>query len=204
MAIYFHEGDLPKNAAFGNEIAVDTETLGLNPHRDRLCLVQISAGDGNAHLVRLKRGKYDAPRLKKVLAAPKRLKIYHFARFDLAVLKKYLKINASPVYCTKIASRLSRTSSDRHGLKDLCRDLLNVEISKQQQCSDWGAETYGQAQLEYAASDVLYLHRLKAKLDRLLKREGREHLAAAAFAFLPARAEMDLLGWEATDIFSHI
>jgi len=204
MAIYFHEGDLPKTASFGKDVAVDTETLGLNPHRDRLCLVQLSAGDGNAHLVRFKRGKYEAPRLKKVLSDPKRLKIFHFARFDLAVLKQYLKIDAGPVYCTKVASRLARTSTDRHGLKDLCRELLNVEISKQQQCSDWGAETYDHAQLEYAASDVLYLHRLKAKLDRLLKREGREPLAAAAFAFLPARAEMDLLGWEATDIFTHI
>lgn len=204
MAIYFHEDDLPRSASFGKAIAVDTETLGLNPHRDRLCLVQISDGDGDAHLVRLKRGKYDAPHLKKVLADTKRLKIYHFARFDLAVLKQYLKIDAAPVYCTKIASRLARTSSDRHGLKDLCRELLNVEISKQQQCSDWGADVYGQAQLEYAASDVLYLHKLKAKLDRLLKREGREHLADAAFAFLPARAEMDLHGWELTDIFSHV
>lgn len=203
MAIFLHEGDLPKTVKFGDAIAVDTETLGLNPHRDRLCLVQISNGDGDAHLVRLPKGEYNAPRLKKVLADPKRLKIFHFARFDLAVLKQYLGIDAAPVYCTKVASKLSRTSTDRHGLKDLCRELLGVEISKQQQCSDWGAETYEQAQLEYAASDVLHLHKLKQKLDRLLKREGRTALAEACFAFLPARAEMDLLGWEDCDIFSH-
>ena len=203
MAIYFHEGDLPKDVAFGNLVAVDTETMGLNPHRDRLCLVQLSAGDGNAHLVRLKKGAYQAPNLKKVLADPKITKIFHFARFDLAVIQKYLKLEAVPVYCTKIASKLSRTSTDRHGLKDLCRELLGVEISKQKQCSDWGAATYDQAQLDYAASDVLYLHQLKEKLDQLLKREGRTHLAEASFRFLPARAEMDLLGWDATDIFSH-
>lgn len=203
MAIYLHDGDLPKAVKLGKAIAVDTETMGLNPHRDRLCLVQLSAGDGDAHLVRLPKGKYKASNLKKILGDEKILKIFHFARFDLAVLKKYLDINATPVYCTKIASKLARTSSDRHGLKDLCRDLLGVEISKQQQCSDWGAETYDQAQLEYAASDVLYLHRLKEKLDKLLKREGRTHLAQASFDFLPAQAEMDLLGWEGTDIFNH-
>ena len=203
MAIFFHEGDLPKGVKFGKMVAVDTETMGLNPHRDRLCLVQLSSGDGDAHLVRLKKGDYKAPNLKKVLSDPKITKIFHFARFDLAVIQKYLGLTATPVYCTKIASKLSRTSIDRHGLKDLCRDLLGVEISKTKQCSDWGAETYDQAQLEYAASDVLYLHQLKEKLDRLLKREGRSHLAEASFAFLPARAEMDLLGWESTDIFSH-
>ena len=203
MAIYFHEGDLPGDVKFGNLVAVDTETMGLNPHRDRLCLVQLSAGDGDAHLVRLKKDAYEAPNLKKILSNTKTTKIFHFARFDLAVLQKYLEIRATPVFCTKIASKLSRTSIDRHGLKDLCRDLLGVEISKTKQCSDWGAETYDQAQLEYAASDVLYLHQLKQKLDRLLKREGREKLAEAAFEFLPARAEMDLLGWESTDIFSH-
>jgi len=203
MAIYFHEGDLPKSVKLGKVVAVDTETMGLNPHRDRLCLVQISAGDGDAHLVRLKKDQYKAPNLKKILGDPKVLKIFHFARFDLAVIQKYLGVMAKPVYCTKIASKLSRTSIDRHGLKDLCRDLLSVEISKTKQCSDWGTETYDQAQLEYAASDVLYLHQLKTKLDKLLKREGRTHLAQAAFDFLPARAEMDLLGWEATDIFFH-
>ncbi len=203
MAIYFHEGDLPKGVKFGKLVAVDTETMGLNPHRDRLCLVQLSAGDGNAHLVRLKKNAYKAPNLKKVLGNPKITKIFHFARFDLAVIQKYLGVMATPVYCTKIASKLSRTSIDRHGLKDLCRDLLGVEISKTKQCSDWGAETYDQAQLEYAASDVLYLHQLKEKLDRLLKREDRGHLAEASFVFLPARSEMDLLGWESTDIFSH-
>lgn len=203
MAIYFHEGDLPKGVKFGKMVAVDTETMGLNPHRDRLCLVQLSAGDGDAHLVRLKKNAYKAPNLKKVLGNPKITKIFHFARFDLAVIQKYLGIMATPVYCTKIASKLSRTSIDRHGLKDLCRDLLGVEISKTKQCSDWGAETYDQAQLEYAASDVLYLHQLKQKLDLLLKREDRSHLAEASFAFLPARSEMDLLGWENTDIFSH-
>ncbi|TDI61541.1 MAG: ribonuclease D [Alphaproteobacteria bacterium] len=203
MAIYFHEGDLPKGVKFGKLVAVDTETMGLNPHRDRLCLVQLSAGDGDAHLVRLKKNAYKAPNLKKVLGNPKITKIFHFARFDLAVIQKYLEVMATPVYCTKIASKLSRTSIDRHGLKDLCRDLLGVEISKTKQCSDWGAETYDQAQLEYAASDVLYLHQLKEKLDLLLKREDRGHLAEASFAFLPARSEMDLLGWENTDIFSH-
>ncbi len=203
MAIYFHEGDLPKGVKFGKLVAVDTETMGLNPHRDRLCLVQLSAGDGDAHLVRLKKNAYKAPNLKKVLGNPKITKIFHFARFDLAVIQKYLGVMATPVYCTKIASKLSRTSIDRHGLKDLCRDLLGVEISKTKQCSDWGAETYDQAQLEYAASDVLYLHQLKEKLDKLLKREGLAHLAQASFEFLPARAGMDLLGWEDTDIFSH-
>ncbi|MCH7630290.1 MAG: ribonuclease D [Proteobacteria bacterium] len=203
MAINFHEGDLPESVKLGKVIAVDTETMGLKPHRDRLCLVQLSAGDGDAHLVRLKKDAYQAPNLKKILGDPGILKIFHFARFDLAVIQKYLSVKATPVYCTKLASKLSRTSVDRHGLKDLCRDLLEVEISKTKQCSDWGAEIYDQAQLEYAASDVLYLHQLKAKLDKLLKREGRTHLAEAAFMFLPARAEMDLLGWEATDIFSH-
>ncbi|MEE8294109.1 MAG: ribonuclease H-like domain-containing protein [Sphingomonadales bacterium] len=203
MAIYFHEGDLPKGIKLGKMIAVDTETMGLNPHRDRLCLVQLSAGDGDAHLVRFKKGEYDAPNLKKILNDQKITKLYHFARFDLAVLKKYLGVNASPVFCTKIASKLSRTSTDRHGLKDLCRTLIGVEISKQQQCSDWGAETYEQAQLEYAASDVLYLHQLKTKLDQLLKREARTELANAAFEFLPFRAEMDLIGWAETDIFNH-
>ena len=203
MAIYFHEGDLPKGIDFGDSVAVDTETMGLNPHRDRLCLVQLSAGDGDAHLVRFKKGAYKAPNLVKILGNPDILKLYHFARFDLAVLYKYLGVMAGPVYCTKLASKLSRTSTDRHGLKDLCRELIGVEISKQQQCSDWGAETYEQAQLEYAASDVFYLHQLKEKLDRLLKREGRTHLAQAAFDFLLARAEMDLIGWSETDIFNH-
>jgi len=203
MAIYFHESDLPKGLDFGDSVAIDTETMGLNPHRDRLCLVQLSAGDGDAHLVRFNKGEYKAPNLVRVLANPKILKLYHFARFDLAVMYKYLGVMAGPVYCTKMASKLSRTSTDRHGLKDLCRDLLGVEISKQQQCSDWGAETYEQAQLEYAASDVLYLHDLKKKLDKLLKRENRTHLAQAIFDFLPARAEMDLIGWSETDILSH-
>lgn len=203
MAIFLHEGDLPKNLKLGKVIAVDTETMGLNPHRDRLCLVQISSGDGDAHLVRLKKGQYQAPNLKKLLGDKKVLKIFHFGRFDLAVIMKYLGVVAAPAYCTKIASKLSRTSTDRHGLKDICRELLEVEISKQKQCSDWGAETYDQAQLEYAASDVLYLHQLKAKLDKLLKREGRTHLAQACFDFLPYRAELDLIGWDETDIFSH-
>ena len=202
-SIEVHKNDLPAGLDLGDIVAVDTETRGLKLERDRLCLVQLSAGDGDAHLVHLKKGAYQAPNLKKILGDPKALKIFHFARFDLAVIQKYLGIMAAPVYCTKFASKLSRTSVDRHGLKDLCRDLLEVEISKTKQCSDWGAEIYDQAQLEYAASDVLYLHQLKAKLDKLLKREGRMHLAEAAFAFLPARAEMDLLGWEATDIFSH-
>ena len=187
-------------------VAVDTETLGLNLVRDRLCLVQLSAGDGTAHLVQWPAGPdttYDAPNLRALLADPARLKLFHFARFDLAVLRRDLGVVAAPVYCTKIASRLVRTFTDRHGLKDLCRDLLGVEISKQQQTSDWGAAKLSDQQLEYAASDVAYLHDLKRRLDALLERQGRTDLAAKCFDFLPTRAELDLAGWAEEDIFAH-
>lgn len=203
MSIFLHEGDLPDGFAVKGSVAVDTETMGLNPLRDRLCLVQLSAGDGEAHLVRFSAGAYAAPNLKAILADPELIKLFHFARFDLAVLKHYLDVWVEPVYCTKIASMLARTFTDRHGLKDLCRELLDVEISKQQQSSDWGAEKISEAQKEYAASDVLYLHRLKAALDDMLAREGRAHLAEAAFGFLKTRAELDLLGWGEKDIFAH-
>ncbi len=203
MTIYLHQGDLPEGLKFGSSVAVDTETMGLNPLRDRLCLAQLSAGDGDAHLVQLKKADYAAPNLKALLADPKVTKIFHFARFDLAVLKQYLDVWAQPVYCTKIASKLVRTFTDRHGLKDLCRELLDIDISKQQQCSDWGSAEITDAQKEYAASDVLHLHRLKDGLDAMLEREGRVRLAEAAFGFLASRAELDLLGWSEKDIFAH-
>ena len=200
---HLHHGDLPAGLSFGGSVAIDTETMGLDPQRDRLCLVQLSAGDGECHLVQFSDGDYKAPRLKALLADPKVLKIFHFARFDLAMLKRHLGVDAKPVYCTKVASKLVRTFTDRHGLKDLTRELLNVEISKQQQSSDWGAETLSEAQLAYAASDVLHLHALREKLDAMLKREGRDGLARAAFAYLPDRVRLDLAGFEAMDVFSH-
>jgi ribonuclease D len=203
MKTHLHRGDLPSGLSFGSAVAVDTETMGLDPLRDRLCLVQLSAGDGTAHLVQFEQGKYDAPRLKALLADPKVLKLFHFARFDLAMLKRYLGINATPVYCTKVASKLARTFTDRHGLKDLCREILGVELSKQQQTSDWGAAKLSEEQLRYAASDVEYLHALKAKLDEMLAREGRTELAKASFAFLPLRAELDLAGFPGPDLFEH-
>jgi ribonuclease D len=203
MTLYFHEGDLPAGVLTTGAVAIDTETLGLNPHRDRLCLAQLSAGDGSAHLVRFMPGAYDAPNLKALLTNPEQLKLFHFARFDIAVLKHYLGVTTGPVYCTKIASKLVRTYTDRHGLKDLLKDLLGVEISKQQQSSDWGAADISQAQRDYAASDVLHLHRLKVALDERLKREGRTAIAQSCFDFLPARAELDLLGWPEVDIFAH-
>ncbi len=177
--------------------------MGLDPARDRLCLAQLSSGDGSAHLVQLAKGQYDAPNLKRLLADPAVTKLFHYARFDIAVLRAYLGIVCTPVYCTKIASKLVRTYTDRHGLKDLCRELLGEDISKQQQSSDWGADTLRPEQLQYAAGDVLYLHALKAKLDMMLEREGRTGLAAACFAFLPTRVELDLAGWEDQDIFAH-
>lgn len=201
--IHLHKGDLPKGLKFPNGVAVDSETLGLNPHRDRLCLVQLSAGDGNAHLVQFAAGKYAAPNLKALLSDPKTLKIFHFARFDVAVMEQYLGVETAPLYCTKIASKLARTYTDRHGLKDLVGELLGIELSKQQQSSDWGAETLSESQLAYAAADVLHLHELKARLDVMLEREGRTGLAQAAFRFLNARARLDLAGFEDTDIFSH-
>jgi ribonuclease D len=205
MAVHFHEEDLPAGVLGDGPVAVDTETMGLHSHRDRLCLVQISDGRGDEHLVRFGPGSaYDAPSLKAVLADPGRLKLYHFARFDLAAIELYLKVTAAPVYCTKTASRLVRTYTDRHGLKDLVRELLGQEISKQQQSSDWGGPVLSDAQKDYAASDVRYLHGLKAELDRRLAREGRASLAQACFDFLPHRARLDLAGWPEVDIFAHV
>jgi ribonuclease D len=201
--IRLHKGDLPTDLKFPSGVAIDTETLGLNPHRDRLCLVQLSAGDGIAHLVQFDGENYSAPRLKALLKDPKITKIFHFARFDVAVLEKYLGVDTAPVYCTKIASKLVRTYTDRHGLKDLCAELLGVELSKQQQSSDWGAAELSQNQLTYAASDVLHLHKLKARLDEMLQREGRKDFADAAFAFLSTQAKLDLAGFGEIDIFAH-
>jgi ribonuclease D len=203
MTNRLHRGDLSEGARFGSVVAVDTEAMGLNPHRDRLCLVQLSAGDGDAHLVQFAPGAYEAPRLKCLLSDPGVLKLFHFARFDLAMIYQYLGIMALPVYCTKIASRLARTFTDRHGLRDLCKDLVNVDLSKQQQSSDWGADTLTEEQLRYAASDVLHLHALRNRLDAILAREGREGLAEACFEFLPHRVRLDLGGWSEQDIFAH-
>jgi len=203
MSHKLHRGDLPEGIDFGAAVAVDTEAMGLNPHRDRLCVVQLSAGDGGAHLVQLAPGRYEAPRLKALMADPTVTKIFHFARFDLAMIYHYLGVMAGPVYCTKIASRLARTFTDRHGLRDLCKDVLAVELSKQQQSSDWGAATLTDQQLQYAATDVLHLHALRARLDAMLAREGRTELARAAFDFLPARVLLDLEGWPEQDIFAH-
>ncbi|HYM31255.1 MAG TPA: ribonuclease H-like domain-containing protein [Candidatus Cybelea sp.] len=203
MAIHLHKGDLPQGIDFGDTVAIDTETMGLNPHRDRLCLVQLSAGDGNCHLVQFPDANYAAPNLKRLLADPRVTKLFHFARFDLAMLRQHLDAVCAPVYCTKIASRLTRTFTDRHSLKDLAKDLLGIELSKQQQSSDWGAATLTDAQLEYAAADVLHLHRIAEKLDAMLARDGRRELAAACFDFLPTRAALDLAGWAETDIFAH-
>jgi ribonuclease D len=201
--IKLHKGDLPAGLSFGSSVAVDTETLGLNPNRDRLCLVQLSSGDGSAHLLQFEAGSYDAPRLKALLSDPKVLKIFHYARFDVAVLSKFLGVETAPIYCTKIVSKLVRTYTDRHGLKDLAAELLGLELSKQQQSSDWGAAELTQQQLAYAASDVLHLHAIKAKLDLMLEREGRRDFAEAAFRFLPFRARLDLAGYGEDDIFSH-
>jgi ribonuclease D len=203
MAIHLHHNDLPDGLNLGPRVAIDSETMGLNPHRDRLCLVQLSAGDGEVHLVKFGLGPYQAPNLVRLLADPAVTKIFHFGRFDIAVLRHALGVTTSPVYCTKIASKLVRTFTDRHGLKDLCRDLIGVELSKQEQSSDWGAPTLTEAQMKYAASDVLYLHQLVDRLDVMLAREGRTELAAACFKFLPARAELDLAGWPEADIFAH-
>ena len=201
--ISLHKNDLPAGVSFPNGVAVDSETLGLNPHRDRLCVLQLSAGDGTAHLVQFDGRNYEAPRLKDLLTDPKTVKIFHFARFDVAVLQQYLGVMTTPIYCTKIASKLARTYTDRHGLKDLVGELCGVELSKQQQSSDWAAEKLSDAQKAYAASDVLYLHAVKARLDAMLARDGRTDLAAACFGFLPERARLDLAGFEDMDIFSH-
>ncbi len=204
MAVHFHEEDLPQGVLAPGAVAVDTETMGLVTARDRLCLVQISDGGGDEHLVRFANGSaYDAPNLKAVLADPERVKIYHFARFDLAAIEHYLKVTAAPVFCTKIASKLVRTYTDRHGLKNLVSEMLGHDISKQQQSSDWGAGVLSEAQRDYAAADVRYLHRLRAEFIARLEREGRTALAEACFRFLPARARLDLAGWGEADIFSH-
>ncbi len=203
MTIRFHKGDLPDLERYTGSVAIDAETQGLNPHRDRLCLVQLSPGDGSADIVQIMAGQHAAPNIARLLADPSLLKIFHFARFDLAVLAHAFGVMAQPIFCTKIASRLTRTYTDRHGLKDLAKELLDVDLSKQQQSSDWAAETLSQAQLAYAASDVVHLHALKEILQARLAREGRKELAEACFAFLPARVHLDLAGWGEEDIFAH-
>ncbi|HEU0117193.1 MAG TPA: ribonuclease D [Alphaproteobacteria bacterium] len=203
MTITLHKNDLPANIDFGTSVAVDTESMGLNWERDRLCLVQLSSGDGNAHLVQLAAGKYDAPNLKKLMADPKVTKLFHYARADIVTIKYYLGVMPKPLYCTKIASVLARTFSDRHGLKDLTKDLISLDLSKEQQTSDWGAATLTQDQMNYAASDVLHLHKLKARLDEMLARENRTELAKQVMEFLPVRAELDIAGWRDIDVFSH-
>lgn len=202
-SIFLHRGDLPDGLDLGPAIAVDSETMGLQPGRDRLCLVQLSAGDGTAHLVQLAAGGYAAPNLRRLLADRGRLKLFHYARFDLAVLRRYLEVECGPVYCTKIASRLARTYTDRHGLKDLVRELLGIELDKTEQSSDWGAAELTPVQMRYAAKDVLHLHALRARLDTMLEREGRRELAQACFDFLPARVALDLAGWQDQDVFAH-
>ncbi|MEQ8368983.1 MAG: ribonuclease D [Roseicyclus sp.] len=203
MTIHLYQNDLPDGLDLGPVVAIDCETMGLNPHRDRLCVVQLSGGDGNAHLIHVAKGQTRAPNLERLLTDPNVLKLFHFGRFDIAAMYHAFGALAAPVYCTKIASKLIRTFTDRHGLKNLLQELLDVDVSKQQQTSDWGAETLTEAQKTYAASDVLHLHRLKTELDQRLNREGRTDLAAACFEFLPTRARLDLLGWPEVDIFSH-
>lgn len=203
VTVTLHKGDLPEGLSFGTSVAIDTETLGLKPRRDRLCLVQLSAGDGNAHLVQLDGKDWSAPRLRKLLTDPKVLKIFHFARFDLAAIEAYLGVMTTPVYCTKVVSKLVRTYTDRHGLKDLAAELAGIEMSKQQQSSDWAATELSAEQQAYAASDVLYLHQIKAKLDIMLDRAGRRPIADATFAYLPTRARLDLMGFEDMDVLSH-
>jgi ribonuclease D len=203
MTIRLHRGDLPDLSRYGKSVAIDTETMGLDPHRDRLCVVQLSPGDDSADVVQIPPGPINAPNLKRLISDPAVLKIFHFARFDIGMLYKAFGVMPAPVYCTKIASRLTRTYTDKHGLKDLVRDVLGIDLSKQQQLTDWGASDLTDAQVSYAASDVLHLHALKAKLDALLAREGRVDLAAACFGFLPVRARLDLAGWASEDIFAH-
>ena len=203
MTNYLHISDLPDDLDLGPMVAIDCETMGLHPHRDRLCVVQLSAGDGDAHMVQIKLGQTEAPNLCKLLTDPQVLKLFHFGRFDIAAMQNAFGVVTAPVYCTKIASRLVRTYTDRHGLKNLLQELLGIDISKQQQSSDWGADTLSDAQLEYAASDVLYLHRLRDALNGMLAREGRMEIAQACFDFLPMRAQLDLAGWPETDIFAH-
>lgn len=203
MSITLHEGDLPAGMTFGSSVAVDSEAMGLNNHRDRLCVIQLSAGDGTAHLVRFDKNQYEAPNLKKLLADPGVTKLFHFARFDVAIIKHYLGVEATPLYCTKIASMLCRTYTDRHGLRDLCRELLGTDLNKQQQSSDWGAPVLSEDQMSYAANDVLYLHALKEKLDEMLIREGRQDMAQKTMDFVMTRAALDLAGWADKDIFAH-
>ena len=203
MTVYLHEGDLPDGLDLGPEVAIDSETMGLRFRRDPLCVVQLSSGDGNAHVVRLNRPAYDCPNLKRVLTDPKVLKIFHFGRFDIGMFDLHLGVETRPVYCTKIASKLARTYTDRHGLKDVAKELAGVDMSKAQQSSDWGAAKLSDEQIAYAASDVLHLHALRDKLDAMLAREGRDGLARACFDFLPHRALLDVRGWEEVDIFAH-
>jgi ribonuclease D len=203
LANHLYKNDLPDGLDLGPIVAIDCETMGLNPHRDRLCVIQMSGGDGNAHIVQIEKGQNAAPNLCRMLEDPAVLKLFHFGRFDIAAMYNAFGALAAPVYCTKIASRMVRTYTDRHGLRNLCQELIGVDISKQQQMSDWGAETLTEAQLEYAASDVLYLHRLRDELDKRLAREGRTEMAKACFDFLPMRARLDLEGWPETDIFAH-
>ncbi|MND98845.1 Ribonuclease D [compost metagenome] len=203
MTVHFHEGDLPDDLDLGAEVAIDSETMGLRYRRDPLCVVQLSSGDGNAHVVRLNRPAYDCPNLKRLLADPAVLKLFHFGRFDIAMFQLHLGVQVAPVYCTKIASKLARTYTDRHGLKDVAKELAGIDMSKAQQSSDWGSAELSQAQLDYAASDVLYLHAIKARLNEMLVREGRMELAQACFDFLPMRSRLDLAGWDEIDIFAH-
>src|ERR1700743_775815 len=203
MKIKLHKHDLPDGLDLGPVVAIDSETLGLNPNRDRLCLAQLSSGDGTSHLVQFAAGGFAAPNLKRMLSDPSVIKLFHFARFDMAMFRRHLGVMTAPVYCTKIASKLVRTYTDRHGLKDLCRELLGIDLAKEQQSSDWGAAKLTEEQMKYAASDVLHLHALKAKLDEMLAREGRTELAQACFSFLPSRALIDLAGWPEQDIFAH-
>ena len=203
MTIHLHHGDLPDGLDLGNVVAIDTETMGLQPYRDRLCLVQLSSGDGDAHLVKFEPGQFNAPNLMALLTDLNTLKLFHFGRFDICILARSFGVTAAPVYCTKIASKLARTYTDRHGLKDLCKELLDVDLSKQQQSSDWGSPTLSDDQMAYAASDVLYLHRLRGELDLRLAREGRLEIAETCFNFLPNRAVLDLMGWAEIDIFHH-
>ncbi|HEX2431687.1 MAG TPA: ribonuclease H-like domain-containing protein [Aestuariivirgaceae bacterium] len=203
MLVKLYRGDLPATLDLGREVAIDTEAMGLNPHRDKLCLVQLSSGDGDAHLVQIDRETFEAPRLKALLTDPGILKIFHFARFDVAALKVWLGVDAAPIYCTKIASKLARTYTDRHGLKDLVREMLGIEMSKQQQSSDWGLPVLSDAQKQYAALDVIYLHEIRSRLDAMLKRENRMELAQACFNFVSVRAALDLGGWTEEDVFAH-
>lgn len=203
MTVFYHINDLPADVTLGPVVAIDSETMGLKLHRDRLCVIQLSGGDGNAHVVHFPEPAWNAPNLARLFADPAVVKLFHFARFDLAMIRRHLGVRCAPVFCTKVASKLTRTNTESHSLKSLCKEFLDIDLSKQQQSSDWGAKTLSQDQLSYAASDVLYLHQLKDRFEMLLDREGRRALAEACFAFLPDRAELDLAGWEEEDIFAH-